>query len=314
MYKIKLLTLSFFMVASLLSGCNTKNSDYSIELIVKGAATEFWLSVYEGAKAAAIIYETDLTYFGPEEEKDYEEQVKILEESIVRKPSAIMLAAGEFNLMAEPMEQAISAGIPVIMVDSAINSDKWISFVSTDNVEAGNRLAAELLKRVNKPGAIGVISFVQAAYPSADRETGFLSGMEGSGYKILDTVFCDSNIDTAKALAEDMIDRYPELVAIAGLNAQSATGAARAIEALERSDIILVGIDCTVEEANYMEAGILDVAILQNPFMMGYYAVETTIKHLSGKRVEKNIRTDTYVVDRFNLFSEQNQQLIFPFH
>jgi len=306
--------LCFLIISALVSGCGNKNKNYDIALVVKGASTEFWLSVYEGAKAAAIIYEVNLTYSGPKEEKEYIEQISILEDLIVRNPDAIMLAAGEYNLIAEPMERVINAGIPVIMVDSAINSDKWVSFVSTDNTDAGSRLAFELLARVNKTGVIGVVSFVQAAYPSADRETGFLSGMNGSGYRILDTVYCDSNIDAAQQLTEEMIAQNPDLVAIAGLNAQSATGAARALDRLGRSDIVLAGIDCTVEEANFMESGILDVAILQNPYLMGYYAVETTIKHLSGKHVEKNIRTDTYVVDRYNLFSEENQQLIFPFY
>lgn len=77
------------------------------------------------------------------------------------------------------------------------------------------------------------------------------------------------------------------------------------------------GVDdylCTVEEADYMEQGILDVAVLQNPYLMGYFSVETAYNVLTGKRVERNIHTEVYVIDKENMFSEEYQRLIFPFY
>lgn len=68
-----------------------------------------------------------------------------------------------------------------------------------------------------------------------------------------------------------------------------------------------------VEEAAYVEKGILDVAVLQNPYMMGYYSVETAYKILTERPYEKSVYTDVTVVDRENLFSKEHQQLIFPF-
>jgi ribose transport system substrate-binding protein len=302
------------ILALSLSGCYQQTSGFKIELIVKGTSTEFWQSVYDGAKSAAMIYEVEVTSLGPAEEKDYAAQVDILRQAVVRKPDAVILAAADYNMMADPVEEVVSAGIPIIVVDSMVNSDRWISFVSTDNKRAGESLGEELLKRVEKPGKVGVVSFVRAAFPSADREEGFLSSMKNvEDLNLLETVYCDSNFDIAQQLTENMVQENPDLVAIAGLNAQAATGAARALDKLNRPDILLVGIDCTVEEAAFMEKDILDVAILQNPYLMGYYSLEATAKYLSSGRIEKNIWIDTRVIDKENMFLEENQQLIFPF-
>jgi ribose transport system substrate-binding protein len=62
-----------------------------------------------------------------------------------------------------------------------------------------------------------------------------------------------------------------------------------------------------------MEQGVINVAIIQNPYLMGYYSVETAMRHLAGKDVDRFIFTETRVVNKDNMFTEENQQLIFPF-
>lgn len=311
--KICLVFLILVIILNLCS-CTTAKKSFNVDLIVKSTDSEFWASVYDGAKAAGAKYNIDLRFLGPTKEKDYQNQVSIIKQSIVRQPDAIILAAGDYYIMAEPMEMAVKAKIPVILVDSGVNSDKWTSFVSTDNYKAGEVLAQEIEKRVGGTAEIGVISFVKNSLPSLERTAGFSDYIsEKTNMKIVETVYCDSNIEKSEQLTKEMID-HPTIKVIAGLNAQSATGAARALEALERSDIFLAGIDCTVEEADYMEQGIIDVAVLQNPYLMGYFSVETAYNVLMKKRVERNIRTEVYVVDKDNMFSEEYQRLIFPFY
>lgn len=306
------------MIAIMLLGlcsCNSVKKSYNVDIIVKSTNSEFWKSVYDGAKAAGAEYNIDLRFLGPTKEEDYNVQVSIFNQSLLSEPDAIILAAGDYTIMAEPVETAKDADIPVILVDSGVNSDAWVSFVSTDNYKAGNVLAEEIEKRVSSTVEIGVISFVKNSLPSLERTAGFSDYIrENTQMKIVETVYCDSDIDKAEQLTLEMIRNHPNIKVIAGLNAQSATGAARALETLERSDIFLAGIDCTVEEADYMERDILDVAVLQNPYLMGYYSVETAYKVLTGKRVEKNIYTEVYVIDKHNMFSEEYQRLIFPFY
>jgi ribose transport system substrate-binding protein len=306
--------LLILLLALSLCSCSVQKKTYKVALIVKSTESDFWKSVYEGALAAGNNRNLEISFVGTKQEKDYRQQTAFIEQAIKNKCNAIVLAAGDYDLMAKPMEKAVSQGIPVVLVDSAVNSDKWLSSVSTDNYKAGRTLAEEMVKRLPPNSKIGVIGFVKNASPGIERERGFVDYInKSSTLKIVDTVYCDSNFDTAAALTRSILQEHPEITALAGLNAQSATGAARALDELNRKDVYLGSIDCTVEEADYMDRGVLRVAVLQNPYMMGYYSMEAAAKILNRQAYQRIIYTDVCVVDKSNMFTLKNEQLIFPF-
>ena len=158
-------------VCFLLVSCSFSSKTDTINLIVKGTGTEFWKSVNRGAQAAASVYQVNVQMYGPEEENS--DQTQYVEQAIARKPDAIILAAADYKMMAKQVENAVSSGIPVVMADSDVNSDKTVAYVGTDNVELGSKLAKELCKRMKVGGKVAVVSFVQSSYPAVQREKGF---------------------------------------------------------------------------------------------------------------------------------------------
>jgi ribose transport system substrate-binding protein len=288
---------------------------YTFELIVKGTDIDFWKSVNAGAQAAASTYDVNVSMIGPTIEKDYSQQVSLLEASIARRPDAIILAAADYNLLANPVQDAINKGIPVIMVDSDVDNPRTVAYVGTDNAKLGTALAKQMEERLGKAtGEVGIVSFVKESYPAVQREKGFRSAMSSNRhFTLLDTAYGDSDVEKTEYLTANLIAQHPKLAAIASLNAQSSEGAAQALSKLGRKDIPLYAIDCTPEEAMYMEDGVLRLAILQNPYQMGYYGVETACRKLKGEKVG-NRYTDIYPVDVNTLFSDQYQQLVFPFN
>lgn len=311
---MKRISAVVLLLAALLCGCGGKPvEERRIALVVKGTDTEFWQAVYAGAQAAAAEDGFTVTLYGPRVEKDYTEQIGIMEQVVSSQPDAIMLAASDYQMMAQPVQDAIDAGIPVIMVDSDVQNDQTAAFVGTDNTELGNILAEELLEEIPGEGTVGIVSFVQESYPAVQREEGFRSVMEEDGrLRLLDTVYCQSDVAQARQLTEKLVEENPDLVAIAALNAQSAEGAAQALGAMEGIEVPLFSIDCTPELAMYMEDGVVASSLLQNPYQMGYYGVVTANEYLSGEAVE-DLHTDIYVVDRSMIFEAPYEQLIFPF-
>ncbi len=295
------------------TGFNSKK--YTFDLIVKEADMDFWRSVNQGAQAAASTYNVNVSMIGPAIEKDYSQQVSLLESSIARKPDAIILAAADYNLLAKPVQEAIDKGIPVIMVDSDVDNPNTVAYVGTDNVNLGTQLAKQMQKRLDQTsGEVGIVSFVKESYPAVQRESGFRSILgTDRRFTLLDTAYGDSDVQKTEYQTAVMVAQHPKLAAIASLNAQSSEGAAQALSKLGRKDIPLFAIDCTPEEAMYMEDGILKLAILQNPYQMGYYGVETACRRLKGEKVN-NRYTDIYSVDITTLFSDRYQQLVFPFN
>jgi ribose transport system substrate-binding protein len=308
----RFLALLLFAAACLsFASCSFSPKTYTVNLIVKGTGTEFWKSVNRGAQAAASMYHANVQMYGPEEENF--DQSPYIEQAISRKPDAIILAASDYNLMAKQVDHAVDSGIPVVMVDSDVNSSRTAAYVGTDNVALGSRLAKELCKQMKVGGKVGVVSFVQNSYPAVQREKGFRDTIAQDGrFKLLNTRYCDSDIKTAEEQTSALLKSDPDLVAIAALNDPSATGAAQALSKSGRKDLHLFAVDCLPEEAMYMEEGVLDLALLQNPYQMGYYSVETAVQKLNGQSV-KDIYTDIYAVNKNTMFDELYQQLIFPF-
>lgn len=308
--------LSVLLCGLGLAGCAAATASQktrTIDLIVKSTQMEFWRSVDDGAQAAAAAYGITVTLYGPEKEIDYRQQVNYMKGSIARKPDAIILAAADYTLLAQPVQEAIDAGIPVVMVDSDVDNTQTVAYVGTDNVALGTQLAKQLSQRTQAAGEVGIVSFVQQSYPAVQREQGFRSVMaDRTRFTLLDTIYCDSDVDRAAQETKELVAAHPRLVALAALNAESAEGAARALAELDRGDIALYAIDCMPAEAMYMEDGILRSALLQNPYQMGYYSVETAVRFLQGETVE-DFNTDIYPVDAATMFDDFYQQLIFPF-
>lgn len=296
-----------------LLGCNRATEKIKVDMIVKETDSEFWLSMYKGASAAADKYGIELNYQGPDEESEYEKQVEIFEKSLKNRPDAIVLAAGDYYLMNEPVSRA---KMPIIIVDSLVQGEEWDTFIATDNYNIGVNLAQEVIKRFGTSGKVGVINYIKNTSTAMERSKGFIETINGeSQLEIVDVMYCDANIDVAKEQTRQMLNMNPDIDVMVGLNAQSTIGIARFIEerdGLEPS-IYVAGVDCVVEEANYIDMGILQVTILQNPYMMGYYSVENAYKLVTGKTVERNISVDTYIIDKESLYDKESQELIFPF-
>lgn len=299
-----------------LSGCGMEQETYTLELVTKSdkEVADFWSRVYEGAQAAADIYGVNLEYYAPQSEEAIQEQIAILADAQSRRPDAMILAASDYNLLAEPVENLIDEDIPVIMVDSNVDSDRTVAYIGTDNEAIGQLLAEKLHENVETPGKIAIVSFVKDSYTAVSREKGFRQEMEQqAGFTMLDTAYGYSNVELSTQLTVELVENNPDLVAIAALNEQSIEGVCLAMEQFPDRQIQVFAIDCTPTQVPYMEDGTIDFSVIQNPYQMGYYSVETAYKYLEGEKKQDNVYTDIYPVDVSMVFDDIYQQLIFPF-
>ena len=131
--------------------------------------------------------------------------------------------------------------------------------------------------------------------------------------RIVDVVFCDSDYDKAYLLMLELMEKYPDIDLVAGLNEYSAVGAARAIKEKGRQDIRVVGIDSSLEEIQFLEEGIFEIIVIQNPFKMGYLGVEAAASLLNGEKVVKHIDSGCELISNDSVYTEENQKLLFPF-
>ena len=114
---------------TLLAGCGKPESApqakrLTIAVIPKGTTHEFWKSVHAGAVKAARELDADIIWKGPLKEDDREDQIKVVEDFITRGVSGIVLAPLDDTALRTPVANAVQAGIPVVIIDSDLQSDR----------------------------------------------------------------------------------------------------------------------------------------------------------------------------------------------
>lgn len=328
--KIRTKTVIMLVIAAI---CIVYASLYGYQMIVRsqvGANTrivvifkattkemEFWKSVREGVNVAAKEFGVQAIITGPLEETDVDDQHKIIEDTIAERPDAIVLAAGDFNRTVPFAQMIKDAGIPLITIDSGLNSDISDSFIATDNSNAGGEMAKALLKLVDtsKPVVVGIVSHVKGSATAIGRETGLRDGLsENKSIQMLETVFCDANAQKSYTLTKDMLQNNPDIDAIAALNEPSTTGAGRAIQELGLvGKVKLIGFDCSMDEIKMIESGVIQATVVQKPFNMGYLGVEMAVRAIKHEKIDKRMDTGNVVIDKTNIYTDENQKLLFPF-
>lgn len=291
-----------------------KDDILEIAVIPKSLSHQFWLTVKAGADAAGEEFGARILWQGPPKETEVVQQINIVQDMISRKVDALVLAACDENALIQPIDLAMSAGIPVITIDSGVNSDKPLSFVATDNIAGAKAAADELSRLIGGEGKVGLMPFVPGAATSELRERGFKEGLEAHpGLLLVSTLYCMSDVAKAMDITQDMMTSFPDLKGLFAANEAGAIGAAQAIKAAGKTGIVkLVSFDAAEEQITALKEGACQALIVQNPFKMGYTGVKAAIDAIQGKPVEKRIDTGVTVVTLENFNDPEIQKLLYP--
>lgn len=132
-----------------------------VDMIVKMDRGDYWKTTKLGAEVAAKEYNVQLNFLAPDNENDVEGQIRLMEESIKRKPDAIVLAATDYEALGQATDRTSYFNIPVISIDSEVASTKVKTYVGTNNYEAGQKAAERLVELTGPDSEIGIINFVK---------------------------------------------------------------------------------------------------------------------------------------------------------
>jgi ribose transport system substrate-binding protein len=291
-------------------------SHINIAVIPKGTSHSFWLAVKAGADAAGKEDNATIDWGGPSDETEVEAQIRIVENAITRRVSAIVMAACDSTALIPSVKKALDAKIPVIMIDSGLSEDISTAVLSTDNVEGGKAGAKALAEAMGGKGKVGLIAFIKGAASSDDREKGFVEGAKGIPGLDLSgrTVYSDSKVDKALDLTKAFFTSTPDIGGIFAANQSAGEGAIAAIkQAGKAGKVKLVCYDASEGEIAALKEGTVDALIVQNPYRMGYEGVKTALKAIKGEKIEpRKIDTGVQTVTKANLDTPEIQKLLNP--
>ena len=281
---------------------------------IRDDTNDFWTSVISGCRMAAEEYESELEIMAPDKEENVEEQNRLLRAAIEKKPDAILFSPSSMNASDELLKEDKEKGIHITYIDSYTKEDLQDLTVATDNVNAGRMMGEYARTLLDKDSKIAIVSHVKGVSTAVEREQGFREGLGDYAENIVETVYCNSLYEKSYELAQKLMEKYPDLEMIAGMNEYSAVGVGRAVsDAGVKDRIDVVGVDCSQEAINLMEMGVYKGIIVQKAFRMGYIGVEETIHMLNGDAVEKNIDSGCELVTPENMYDSDIERLIFPF-
>ena len=274
----------------------------------------FWRSVRDGCLSAAADENIEVQIKGPLDENSVEEQIKTMEDAIAEKPNAIILAASDYTRLVPVVRAATARGIPVISVDSFINTDDAVCRIGTDNLAAGRACAHSLLTQIPANAKIAIFSYTRDSSTAIERERGLRESL-GHGHPLLPTEYGNADSETSYRQARRILRDNPGLAGMVALNEPTLQGVAQALrESGQSGSVALIGIDSSLKILKYLEAGVIRSTIVQQPFNMGYRGIAIVRTVLTGGKIEKFYDTGIANITRATMFSSKNQKLLFPFN
>lgn len=256
--------------------------DVKIALITMDSIDQHWVTLNEGAQAEAQAEGVTVDFMSPDT-KDDSKQIECVNNAVAGGYNAIMVAANGPDAISGALNEAVSAGVKIVYVDSPANVAAEATF-ATDNEAAGKTAGEEMLKELEAKGItegdIGIVNVNASTQSCVDRENGFRSAFDGTGFNLLETQYCDGDAAKAQSIAENYITQG--VVGIFGANEGSTTGTGNAIKA-SGNEIIGVGFDKSDSIKNLIVDGYLLCTMAQNPDVMGSEGVKACVKAVGGE-------------------------------
>ena len=294
-------------IALIVSACSGAGNDgtLTVAVIPKGTSHVFWQNIHAGAEKAAQELGVTVVWRGPLREDDRDSQVTEVENAIARGVAGIALAPLDESALVAPVSSAMKRKIPVVIFDSGLKGDEYVSFVATDN-EAGGRLAGEhLTKLLNGKGRVVLLRYAEGHDSTTKREEGFLRAIQQSpGLQIVSAnQYGGADVEGAYKRAEALLGslKGPDgQLAVDGIFCPNESVTFAMLRVLQDNawagKVRFIGFDASDNLVKGLRARHIDGLVVQDPVKMGYLGVKTLVSHIRGQNVERRIDTGVQLV------------------
>jgi len=311
-------------------GCKQKEEGKGklrIAVIPKGTTHVFWKSIHAGAVKAqqelkAEGVDIEIIWKGPLKEDDRESQIRVVEDFVTLGVTGIVLAPLDDTALRAPVKDSVNRGIPVVIIDSGLKSEDYVSFVATGNYAGGRKGGEQLAKILGGKGKVIMLRYQEGSASTMERERGFLDVLKEK-YPDIQVVSANqyggATTESAYQASENLLAslRTPDgTLTIDGIfcpNESTTFGMLRALQdGGLAGKVKYVGFDSSDRLVQALRDGQIHGLVLQDPINMGYLGVKTMMAHLKGEKVEKIIDTGSIVATGENMNDPDIKNLLEP--
>jgi ribose transport system substrate-binding protein len=293
-----------------------------VAVVPKGTAHDYWKSVHAGAlqaqKELSGNRKVEVTFRGPEREDDRDQQISLVQNLVASKYDAIVLAPLDRQALAGPVRAATAAGIPVVIIDSAVEGEAgtdFVTFIATDNRKGGEMGGKHLAETLGGKGKVLLLRYNEGSASTTEREEGFVDAIKRyAEITLLDPKrYAGVTRATAQEAAESLLVSHGDIDGVFCPNESSTFGMLLALKSKGLAGKVkFVGFDASDAAVQAMRDGRIEALVLQNPIRMGRLGVEAAVTRLRGEAHPAMIDTGAALVTHENMDSAEMQMLLAP--
>ena len=200
--------------------------------------------------------------------------------------------------------------IPLVLIDSSINSEDYSRCYMTNNVSAGETAAQKMLSLLQDAGnsvtdhlEVGIMLSSDTSQAMINRISGFLdywSNYAPQQWNIAEDIYLNGgDILKAQSDASRLLKKHEDLKGIFGCNNTSTTGIVNVLTEQERTDVVMVGFDLADETRQFIQnPDFYGASLMQKQDEMGYQGILSLNDLIDGKESgQKYFDTDIILID-----------------
>ena len=258
-----------------------------VAVIPRTTSTMFWEAEHAGAEIAARKAGIRIRWDAPTREDDVQLQIGMVDRAIQQRCTGLILAPDEPRALMVPVERALAAGVPTVIVESALPlpAQRNLSYIVNDDEMVG-RMAGERIGEVlHGKGEVAIVGVNPQSSSSLAVVRSFISVMAGRfpGIEVVDRrAGTNSDIDSELIVGEVLV-AHPKIGAIFSLDATGTVGAHLALKEHSLTDRVkIVGVQQSAELVNAIRLHQIDALVAEDTYQMGSRAVELLTQPSSG--------------------------------
>lgn len=283
---------------------------YNISVITRFTDSESFEIIRQGMEQAAIDMRAEMTYISLAEYNSCEEQDELLKREFNNGADAIIISAADSDYIV-PTVNSVSTRIPVISIESNVNTKNVKAFYSADNYNMGKVLGERVADEIGENDKnIVILQGTAKSTSISDREKGIIDVLNKNGINTITVPVKDMNTSKPYFFDNLVFEYKPDVIIATETEVLEKT--ATYFQGVNGWKGRIYGIGVTGRIASYLEKELISAIVVQNEFNIGYLGVQAAVSSIKNDKI-KNAEIDYKVVDSENMYTTECQKLIFPF-
>ena len=211
-----------------------------------------------------------------------ETELNNVEDLISKGVDAVIMVPMDSDASSNAVKLLNDAGIPVITVDRSTNEGEVVTSLATNNYAGGQKAGEFTVEKLGGKGKVAILRGTLGTDLETERYSGFTDAVKDTDIEIVAEQSADFDRTTAFSTIENILQANPDINLVYAENDEMCLGVAKALEAANRTDVMVVGFDGAQETLEAIKDGKVTGTVFQQFALIGKTSVDIADKVFKG--------------------------------